>query len=144
MFDLIEAVPDSAQPYISLLWFCFLRHRCTLCLLSLGRNLFYINITNRLGLWLAPFSDFRWPFSRTNFRIPISIISIFAKFRQNFISISARNSSFPAKIVMFRLNFQYSISQNWRRFLTEFSRLERFFHAFPTRRFHRCKGMLIL
>ena len=26
---------------------------------------------------------------------------------------------------MFRLNFQYSISQNWRRFLTEFSRLER-------------------
>ena len=31
---------------------------------------------------------------------------------------------------MFRLNFQYSISQNWRRFLTEFSRLE------------RCKGML--
>ena len=168
MFDLIEAVPDSAQPYISLLWFCFLRHRCTLCLSSLRRNLF-------------------------------------AKFRQNFISISARNSNFPANIVMFRLNFQYSISQNWWRFLTEFSRLERcsvldsrqrslvvdfnfcstlvllsapssllmrsgacwigfrffmqllpfsfvfvwgflsgFFQAFPTRRFQRCKGMLIL
>ena len=58
--------------------------------------------------------------------------STFAKFRQNFTSISARNSSFPAKIVMFRLNFQYSISQNWWRFLTEFSRSE------------RCKGMLIL
>ena len=58
--------------------------------------------------------------------------SMFAKFRQHFISISARNSSFRAKIVMFRLNFQYSISQNWWRFLTEFSRLE------------RCEGMLIL